>query len=69
MLRNSAIKCVLLLMLPLMLSSCGGTEIDDCLLFEPIYPSRSDTLETRRQILAHDTVGAEKCKWQGYDRG
>lgn len=41
--------------------------IDDCNLFSPIYPSRLDTIETRRQVYEHDRIGQEKCKWVGYD--
>lgn len=40
--------------------------MDGCLIFEPLYPSRSDTAETQRWALKHDLTGAKLCHWPRY---
>lgn len=39
----------------------SGTEVS-CLSFEPIQYSRTDTEETRRQIVAHNAAWDSLCK-------
>ena len=43
-----------------------GRYQDACDWAAPIRPSRSDvlSLETRRQIVAHNEIGAGLCGWQ-----
>jgi len=54
----------------LSMTSCSlgfGIE-DECEMFSAIYPSRLDTIETRRQIYEHDRIGQEKCGWVGFSK-
>jgi hypothetical protein len=48
------------------LAGCGMKITGECDWAEPILPSRSDvlSLETRRQIVAHNEIGARLCGWQ-----
>ena len=60
-----------LLVLPMiaLISGCAmlGQETDlGCTWSKPIYISRDDhlTIDTARQILAHNEIGAERCGWK-----
>lgn len=52
-------------MLPLLTSSCTPTVTSvtttGCTAFGLIYPSRQDTTETKRQVLAHNLTYEEVC--------
>lgn len=52
-------------LVPLM-SSCTNTVTSvtttGCTAFGLIYPSRADTLETKRQVLAHNLTYEDVCK-------
>jgi hypothetical protein len=37
--------------------------VSDCDWAEPIFPSRDDTPQTKRQILLHNRKGAAHCGW------
>lgn len=36
-----------------------------CSVAEPIFYSRTDTEETRKQVREHNAVGARLCGWKG----
>ncbi len=46
-------------------TACGNSTATDsfCLIAEPIYGSKQDTEETRRQIDEHNAVGVKLCEW------
>lgn len=61
-----------LLMLALLLTACAQTSgsttlsnaTDGCLVFEPIRASHLDTVDTRRQVAAHNAKGMVACGWR-----
>lgn len=58
----------MLLGVALAASGCAGSTVTDagppfCLIAEPIHVSTRDTEGTRRQVDAHNAVGAEFCGW------
>lgn len=54
--------CVLILA---SVTACGGSTATDsfCLIAEPIYGSKQDTEETRRQVDEFNAVGVKLCGW------
>lgn len=61
------VKMFSVLVLAMLMSSCSNTTtsettvITGCTAFSLIYPSRADTEETKRQILAHNLTFEEVC--------
>ena len=55
-----------------LMSGCQSTtviKVPTCDGFSLIYPSRNDTLETKRQILAHNEFYEKVCKSEkDYDK-
>lgn len=57
------IKSFLLSCIILSLTSCAmPTTITGCSAFAPFYPSRNDTLETKKQALIHNEVYKKLCQ-------
>lgn len=60
-------KVLAVVAVSILMSSCNskvGSEpmtITGCSAFGLIYPARADTLETKRQILAHNLTYKEVC--------
>lgn len=59
-------KSTLLCVATIVISGCVSTgskpvPVSNCSSFEIIRPSRQDTLETKRQVLAHNTVYRKVC--------
>lgn len=58
---------VLLIVVPVALTGCQTTgsvaikPVAYCTIFKPIYWSKSDTLETAKQIREHNAVWKEMC--------
>lgn len=63
--KNTRKTLLVLALMPLM-SSCTSTVTSvtttGCTAFSLIYPSRADTVETKRQVLAHNLTYEEVCK-------
>lgn len=56
---------ILLLLLLLLLGACSHkvSVVDKgCYAFALIYPSRADTLDTKRQIYVHNDMWEKTCK-------
>lgn len=54
-------------LLAMLLIGCSRPTIGTdpaCIAFAPIYPSRADTAETKRQIAVHDKTGEALCGWK-----
>lgn len=50
---------------PLLLTACGTlTPVTDgsCKIFRPITNSKADTIQTRREVVAHNKVYGAICK-------
>ena len=47
-------------------SGCGMGTTRDCDWAQPIRPARADhlTVQTQRQMLAHNETGARLCGWE-----
>ncbi len=60
----------LALMLLSWISGCTQTIVIDsaCTSFDIIRPSRKDTLETKRQVLIHNTVWRQQCELKNGNR-
>lgn len=62
------VKKSLAALLVLSMTNCTPTvglekpTITGCTAFRLIYPSRADTVETKRQVLAHNLTYQEICK-------
>ena len=65
-------KLMMLLVVTSALSGCAGSPFGElipkatpigagCSAFEVIHPDRDDTLETKRQVLAHNQTYRELC--------
>lgn len=63
--KNTLVKLAVFSLVPLM-SSCTNTVTSvtttGCTAFGLIYPSRADTMETKRQVLAHNLTYEEVCQ-------
>ena len=62
-----SLRRLALLAVPLLLAACKTTtpiSVTDasCLAYEPIRYSRTDTAETRRQIIEHNAAWDALCK-------
>ncbi|AIZ78772.1 hypothetical protein ACEE_03065 [Actinobacillus equuli subsp. equuli] len=64
-------KTLAALAVAMLMSSCSNTNgsemtvttvITGCETFSLIYPSRADTAETKRQVLAHNLTYEEICR-------
>lgn len=65
---DTTMRLSLVAMLVASMSSCTRTAglettivVTGCHAFQKIYPSRADTTETKRQILAHNLTHQEIC--------
>lgn len=63
---NAKMKTSAVALLALLMTSCTSEVISvtttGCQAFSLIYPSRADTAETKRQILAHNLTFEEVCR-------
>ena len=57
---------MLLVVILLMGCASGSVGVDACGPWQPIYVGQADvlTVETGRQVLAHNEVGARLCGWR-----
>ncbi|MEN2828814.1 hypothetical protein LGIHADK_02292 [Mannheimia haemolytica] len=64
--QRKTMKKLLAALLAILMTSCSNTVTSvtttGCTAFSLIYPNRADTLETKRQILAHNLTFEEICQ-------
>ncbi len=68
-LNRNILKMYCIAVVTLLMSNCtpkvtSVTTISGCHAFSPIYPSRADTEQTKRQVLVHNLTYEEVCKEQ-----
>lgn len=59
-------KPILPLAIALLLAGCASTtvKVDGCTIFSPVYGSKKDTADTRKQVDAHNAKGIGACGWK-----
>ena len=64
---KTALKLSAASLIAAMTAACVGStviKVDGCTIFAPIYGSKKDTDETRRQVDAHNAEGIGACGWE-----